>query len=102
MSAQSCLSAEEKIKVKSTLKSYRVLHAALGRVYYADPQSDKWSYTGLEGAISFVKDETKTTFGFKMVDLEGTRGIVWEHEFYEGLDYNLDRAFCHSFEGDVR
>ena len=100
MPAQSSLNAEEKTKLKSTLKGYRVLHAALARVYYAHPDPDKWSYTGLQGALAFVKDEA--TFGFKMIDLGGTRGIVWQHEFYEGLDYNPDRAFFHSFEGDVR
>ena len=100
MPAQSSLNAEEKTKLKSTLKGYRVLHAALARVYYAHPEPDKWSYTGLQGALAFVKDEA--TFGFKMIDLGGTRGIVWQHEFYEGLDYNADRAFFHSFEGDVR
>ena len=102
MPAQSSLSAEEKTRVKSTLKGDKVLHAALARVYYAYPRPNTWSYTGLQGAIAFVKDESKATFGFKMVDLDGTRGIVWQHEFYEGLDYNPDRAFFHSFEGDVR
>ena len=102
MPAQSSLNTEEKNKVKTTLKGYKVLHAALARVYYAHPEPDKWSYTGLQGAIAFVKDESKATVGFKMIDLEGTRGIIWQHEFYEDLDYNPDRAFFHSFEGDVR
>ena len=102
MPAQTSLSAEEKAKVKSNLKGYKVLHAALARVYYAHPKPDKWSYTGLQGAIAFVKHESEATLGFKMVDLEGTRGVVWQYEFYEGLDYNPDRPYFHSFEGDVR
>ena len=104
MPAQSFLDAEERTKVKSTLnlRGYKVLHAALARVYYAYPQPDGWSYTGLQGAITLVKDESKTTYGFKMVDLEGTGGIIWQHELREGLDYNLDWALFHSFKGDVR
>ncbi|KAJ2923791.1 hypothetical protein H1R20_g13307, partial [Candolleomyces eurysporus] len=35
-----------------------------------------------------------------MVDLEGTRGVIWEHEIYQDLEYNPDRAFFHSFSGD--
>lgn len=33
--------------------------------------------------------------------LQGTRGVLWEHELYEGFTYNQDRTFFHSFQGDV-
>ncbi len=36
-----------------------------------------------------------------MVDIEGNSGIIWEHEFYEDFEYNPDRAFFHTFAGDV-
>jgi len=36
-----------------------------------------------------------------MVDLDGTRGVIWEHELYDGLVLNQDRTFFLSFEGDV-
>lgn len=100
MPSQSSLSADDKTRLKSTLPGDKVLHAALARIYYAYPQPDKWSYTGFQGAIAFVKD-TKNILSFKMIDLEGTRGIIWEHELYSGFDYHPDRPFFHSFAGDV-
>ena len=33
---------------------------------------------------------------------KGTRGVIWEYEFYEGFDLNQDRTFFYSFPGDVR
>jgi len=101
MPSQSTLSADDKAKVKSAVSGSKVFHAALARVYYAYPKPDKWSYAGLQGAIAFVKDTTNSTLSFKMVDLEGTRGVIWEHELYEGFEYHPDRAFFHSFAGDV-
>ena len=49
----------------------------------------------------FVYDKQKNVFCFQMVDLAGTRGVIWEHELYEGFEYNLDRNYFHSFAGDV-
>ncbi|KAF8066732.1 hypothetical protein FPV67DRAFT_1367468, partial [Lyophyllum atratum] len=100
MPAQSTLSADDKAKVKSAVSGSKVFTAALARVYYAYPSPSKWSYAGLQGAIAFVKDTTNNTLSFKMVDLEGTRGVIWEHELYEGFEYHPDRSFFHSFAGD--
>lgn len=33
---------------------------------------------------------------------QGSRGVIWEHEFYEDLNYHQDRTFFHTFSGDVR
>lgn len=103
MPAQSSLNAEEKSKIKSAIPtpSNKIVGAALARVYYAFPNVEKWSYAGLQGALAFAKDNSNNTFFFKLVDLDGTRGVIWEHELYEGLEYNPDRAFFHSFAGDV-
>jgi Wiskott-Aldrich syndrome protein len=102
MPAQSTLSADDKTKVKSAIPpSSKTLHGALARIYYAYPQPDKWSYAGLQGALLLVKDTTRNIMSFKMVDLDGTRGVIWEHELYEGLEYHPDRAFFHTFAGDV-
>ena len=38
---------------------------------------------------------------FKLVDLDENKGILWEHELYENLQYNSNNDFFHSFEGDV-
>jgi Wiskott-Aldrich syndrome protein len=103
MPSQSTLTADDKAKVKSAFppSSSKVFYAAIARIYYAYPQPEKWSYAGLQGALSLVKDTTKNILSFKMVDLDGTRGVIWEHELYEGLEYHPDRAFFHSFAGDV-
>ncbi|KAI0360643.1 WH1-domain-containing protein, partial [Trametes cingulata] len=101
MPAQSTLSNDEKAKVKAAVNSpaNKIFTAALARIYYAYPKPDEWSYTGLQGALAFVKD-TQGVFYLKLVDLAGTRGIIWEHELYEGFEYFQDRPFFHSFAGD--
>jgi len=87
---------DDKAKIKAVVPT-RVLSAALARIYYAHPQ---WYYTGLQGALVFNYDKSDDTFHFKMVDLEGTGGILWKHELYQNLEYNVENKFFHSFEGD--
>ncbi|KAI0635204.1 hypothetical protein C8Q77DRAFT_1053887 [Trametes polyzona] len=101
MPAQSTLSNEEKTKVKAAVNSpaNKIFTAALARIYYAYPKPDEWSYTGLQGALAFVRD-TQGVLNLKLVDLVGTRGIIWEHELYEGFEYFQDRPYFHSFAGD--
>lgn len=102
MPAQSTLSADEKTKVKTAVNApaNKIFTAALARIYYAHPNPNEWSYSGMQGALAFVKDQ-QGVFNFKLVDLSGTRGIIWEHELYEGFEYFQDRPFFHSFAGDV-
>lgn len=104
MPSQSTLDANDKAKVKSAVPqaSHKIHFAALARIYYAYPQPDKWSYTGLQGALVSCRNTKLNTSYFKMVDLDGTRGVIWEHEWYDGLELNRDRAFFLSFAGDVR
>ncbi|EJF63715.1 WH1-domain-containing protein, partial [Dichomitus squalens LYAD-421 SS1] len=101
MPAQSTLSNDEKTKVKAAVNSpaNKILTAALARIYYAHPNPNEWSYTGLQGALAFVRDQ-QGVYNLKLVDLTGTRGIIWEHELYEGFEYFQDRPFFHSFAGD--
>ncbi|KAI8970896.1 hypothetical protein BD414DRAFT_390602, partial [Trametes punicea] len=101
MPAQSTLSSDDKAKVKAAVNApaNKIFMAALARIYYAYPKPDEWSYTGLQGALAFVKD-TQGVFYLKLVDLAGTRGIIWEHELYEDFEYYQDRPFFHSFSGD--
>ncbi|KAG1764267.1 hypothetical protein EV702DRAFT_923998, partial [Suillus placidus] len=102
MPSQSALSADEKSKVKSTLdnSTQKVLTATAARIYFAHPQPNKWSYGGLQGALAFTRDNSKDAFIFRLVDLTGTRGVIWEHELYEAFEYHQDRPFFHSFAGD--
>ncbi|PPR07859.1 hypothetical protein CVT24_005596, partial [Panaeolus cyanescens] len=102
MPSQSTLNAEEKAKVKSAIPNTanKIHYAAFGRIYYAYPQPRKWSYAGLQGALVFCTSLLDNSFYFRMVDLDGTRGIIWQHELYDGIEFNQDRPFFHSFEGD--
>lgn len=105
MPSQSTLSPDEKAKVKSVIPvsatANKIFAATIARVYYAHPQPDQWSYSGLQGALAFVKNNTTNALSFKLVDVSGTRGVIWEYELYEGFDYFPDRAYFHSFAGDV-
>ncbi|KAG1732866.1 uncharacterized protein EDB91DRAFT_1348948 [Suillus paluster] len=102
MPSQSALSADEKSKVKSTLdnSSQRIFTATAARIYFGHPQPNRWSYGGLQGALAFIRDDSKGAFILRLVDLTGTRGVIWEHELYEAFEYNQDRPFFHSFAGD--
>ena len=100
MPSQSTISDDDKAKIKNVV-STKIIAAALARVYYAYPQPSKWSYTGLEGALVFTLDKSDGAHRFKLVDLDDTKGIIWEHELYKDLEYNSDNSFFHSFEGDV-
>lgn len=103
MPIQSSLSADEKAKVKSAVpnSTNKILSAAPARVYFAHPQPNKWSYGGLQGALAFAYDKSKYAFVMKLVDFLGTRGILWQHELYDGFEYFEDRPFFHTFAGDV-
>ncbi|THG93258.1 hypothetical protein EW026_g7936 [Hermanssonia centrifuga] len=98
----STLSADDKSKVKAAIpaSSNKIVTAALARIYYAYPNPNEWSYAGLQGALAFAKDNTRSAFYLRLVDLIGTRGVVWEHELYEGFEYFQDRPFFHTFAGD--
>ncbi|KAG1883872.1 actin regulatory protein [Suillus subluteus] len=102
MPSQSALSADEKSKVKSTLENstQKIITATAARIYFAHPQPNKWSYGGLQGALAFTRDNSRDAFMLRLVDLTGTRGVIWEHELYEAFEYNQDRPFFHSFAGD--
>ena len=103
MPAQSSLSEEDISKLRSAVpkSGNNILYATLARIYFAHPQPNRWSYGGLQGALAFVKDVSTDLFSFRLVDLDGTRGVIWRHELYDGFEYFLDRPFFHSFPGDV-
>jgi neural Wiskott-Aldrich syndrome protein len=97
------LSTQDKSRVKAAVPSAtnKILTACLARVYYAYPDPDSWSYAGLQGALVLTMDKNTNGFGFKLVDLHGTKGIVWEHEIWEPFEFHMDRPFFCSFAGDV-
>lgn len=100
MSPQSTITDDDKSTIKAVVPA-KILAAALVRIYYSYPQPNKWNYTGLQGALVFIFDKSNGAHHFKMVDLEGTKGVIWEHEFYNDLQYDPENEFFHCFEGDV-
>jgi Wiskott-Aldrich syndrome protein len=104
MPSSSTVNSSEKAKIKSQLpeSSYKIITGTVARIYYAYPKRDQWAYSGLQGALLFVREKERGLFWFKLVDLTGTRGIIWEHEFCQGeFEYYKDRELFHSFAGDV-
>ncbi|KAH8109427.1 hypothetical protein DFH11DRAFT_1627265 [Phellopilus nigrolimitatus] len=101
MPFQSTMSTDEKNRVKSVLSSNnKILMATVARIYYAHPDPSSWTFSGEQGGLAFVKDKNNGLYYFRLVDLQGTRGVLWEHELYEGFTLNEDRPFFHSFAGD--
>lgn len=102
MPSQGAITSDEKNKVKSTLSSTsKILSVAIARIYYAYPDEKRWMYSGQQGALAFVKDKGKGFPYLRLIDLQGTRSVIWEHELYEGMQLASDRPFFHSFPGDV-
>ncbi|KAI0087205.1 hypothetical protein BDY19DRAFT_856489, partial [Irpex rosettiformis] len=101
MPTSSAITSEDKTKIKAAIpNNNKILTAAIARIYYAYPDPNKWSYSGLQGALAFAKDNNRGAHVFKLVNLAGSGGIVWEHEMYEGFEYFQDRPFFYSFPGD--
>ena len=97
------LTPEEKNKVKNAIpeNSNKTFCAAPARIYYAHPDPHKWSYAGLEGALVLTQEHSQNTLLLKLVDVDGTRGVIWEHELYSDFELYHDNSFFHSFPGDV-
>lgn len=72
MPSSSTISSSDKSKVKSALpsSSNKILTATVARIYVAYPSKSSWSYSGIEGALAFVRDTGKNTFCLKVVDLK--------------------------------
>ena len=49
--------------------SNKVRAAAVARLYICFPNSHKWIYTGLQGAVVFAEDHVGNTFWIKLVDI---------------------------------
>jgi len=106
MPSQITLDSDENAKVKKSIQasSNKVYYAARARIYYAYVGTRNWSYARLQGALAFVLNTTGNTLHFKMVDLDGSIGVIWDYELYDGLvlDQEKDVPFFLSFEGDVK
>ncbi|BGP27210.1 actin regulatory protein [Rhodotorula toruloides] len=101
MPSHSSLTSFEKSLVKKHAPSSsgdKIHSAAIARIYYAFPDPTKWSYSGISGAVVFGWGQAGGWF--KVVDLAGTRGVVWQHAVVEDMPYYQDRTFFHTFPSD--
>ncbi|KAF2097958.1 WH1-domain-containing protein [Rhizodiscina lignyota] len=98
----SILSEEDKQTVKRTVpKASNKIHAvAVAKLYIAYPNRQRWTYTGLQGAVVLANDLVGNTFWIKLVDVSkpANRGVIWDQEIYDTWSYNQDRTFFHTFE----
>ncbi|BGP10930.1 hypothetical protein JCM10049v2_006824 [Rhodotorula toruloides] len=101
MPSHSSLTSSEKSLIKKhapTSSGDKIHSAAIGRIYYAFPDPTKWSYSGISGAVVFGWGQAGGWL--KVVDLAGTRGVVWQHTVVEDMPYYQDRTFFHTFPSD--
>ncbi|KAG0128190.1 hypothetical protein HOY82DRAFT_522702 [Tuber indicum] len=96
----SILNKDDKVVVKRAVPSpsNNIITVAVARLYVNYPDQRKWTFTGISGAVVLAEDLVGHTFFFKIVDVTSNRGVIWDQELYEGLRYNQDRTFFHSFE----
>ncbi|OAL19702.1 hypothetical protein AYO22_09508 [Fonsecaea multimorphosa] len=97
----SILSDADKETVKRTVPkaSNKIQAVAVARLYVSLPNSNRWTYTGLQGAAVLSNDLVGNTFWIKLVDISpANRGVIWDQEIYDTFQYNQDRTFFHSFE----
>ncbi|CCG84324.1 protein of unknown function [Taphrina deformans PYCC 5710] len=94
------LNSDDKAKIKRNISqaSNKIITAGIARLYIAFPNDSRWRDTGLTGAAVLAYDEVGKCFFFKLVDVIGNQGILWDQELYEGFHYHQDRTFFHSFE----
>lgn len=89
---------EKKIRRSVPKASNKIIDQTVARLYIAYPDPTHWTYTGLSGAICLVDDLVGNTFYFKLVDIAGDCGVIWDQELFVDFQYNQDRTFFHSFE----
>lgn len=94
------LTSQDKDKVKRFVPkaSNKIIDAAIIRLYVNYPDPQKWNWSGLTGALVLVDDLIGHTFFFKLVDIIGNQGVLWDQELWVDFQYSQDRLFFHSFE----
>ncbi|KAI0802469.1 hypothetical protein GGR55DRAFT_665694 [Xylaria sp. FL0064] len=97
----SILNDEDKETVKRVVpkQTNKIQAVAVTRLYVAYPNRQKWTYTGLQGAVVLANDLVGNTYWVKMVDISPAgRGVIWDQELFDTWSYNADRTFFHTFE----
>ncbi|KZV71180.1 hypothetical protein PENSPDRAFT_578277, partial [Peniophora sp. CONT] len=78
----------------------KILAEGPARIYFACHDPNSWSYGGLQGALVFVRDKARGILFLRLVDVVGTREMLWELEVYADFEYWQDRLYIHSLAGD--
>ncbi|KAI9044940.1 WASP family protein [Aspergillus affinis] len=92
-------SDKETVKRMVPKPANKILAVAVARLYVAHPDPQRWTYTGLQGAVVLANDLVGRTFWLKLVDVSPAgRGVIWDQEIFENFQYNQDRTFFHTFE----
>ncbi|KAL7423507.1 hypothetical protein Q5752_001087 [Cryptotrichosporon argae] len=104
MGSASLLSSDDKAKIKRAVptsgSTNKIVTAAVARVYQAREGARAWSFAGVEGALVFCADKARGGLWFRVVDLASNRGVIWEHELPNEIEYNQDKPFFHSWAAD--
>lgn len=82
------LSPENKETVNRNVpkSSNKIQAVAVARLYIAYPKKQKWSYTGLQGAVVLANDLIGHTFWIKMVDVSvSLRSLSFEKSLANSL-----------------
>ncbi|ORX38679.1 hypothetical protein BD324DRAFT_376200 [Kockovaella imperatae] len=105
MGKPTLLSAEDKAKIKKAIptssSTNKIITAAVARIYQAKEGTSTWSYAGVTGALVFCADKAKGGLWFRLVDLSSYQGVLWEHELPNEIEYNQEKPFFHSWQGDT-
>ncbi|KAK4684576.1 neural Wiskott-Aldrich syndrome protein, partial [Tremellales sp. Uapishka_1] len=104
MPSVTTLTADDKAKVKKAIptssSTNKIVTAAVARIYQAKEGASTWSYSGSEGALVLVADRAKGGLWFRVVDRASNRGVIWEHELPNEIEYNQEKPFFHTWAGD--
>ncbi|KAJ5437836.1 uncharacterized protein N7458_008834 [Penicillium daleae] len=90
---------KETVKRQVPKPANKILAVAVARLYVAYPDPQRWTYTGVQGAVVLCNDLVGRTFWLKIVDVSPAgKGVIWDQEIYHNFSYNQDRTFFHTFE----
>lgn len=76
------IDGEDRQTVKRTVPkaSNKIQAVAVAKLYIAYPDRQKWTYTGLQGAIVLADDLVGNAFWLKMVDLSVSTPLSYYYE----------------------
>ena len=74
----SILSEDDKETVKRFVpkQTNKIQAVAVARLYVAYPNRQKWTFTGMQGAVVLANDLVGNTYWLKMVDISVSRSQV--------------------------